>query len=126
MSDELFKAIAAGDEGRVQSILRESPELLRVRNEAGVSLVLWALYHGHQDVARLLVDLGAQLDIFDAAALGEPVALQQGLSKSPDAVASYSADGFTPLHLACFMGSPESVKTLLEGGADANALSRNG
>ena len=34
--------------------------------------------------------------------------------------------GYTPLHIAAYIGSPESVQILLEAGADANAKDEDG
>ena len=124
--DEVFRSIATGDVDRITGLLKTSRQLLAARNDSGVSTVLWSLYHGRQDIADLLVDMGSDLDVFDAAALGKVARLQDLLRDDSTCVNSVSSDGFTPLHLASYMGRPEAAKALIEGGADVNALSRNG
>ena len=42
-----------------------------------------------------------------------------------DAVAAYSLDGWTPLHLAAFFGRLEAAHALIELGANVHAVSRN-
>jgi ankyrin repeat protein len=44
----------------------------------------------------------------------------------PDLICTYSADGFTPLHLASFFSQPAAVEELLKNGADPNAVATNG
>ena len=43
----------------------------------------------------------------------------------PGAAADWSPDGFTALHLAAFFGRETVAATLLEHGADVNAVARN-
>ena len=38
---------------------------------------------------------------------------------------SYSNDGFTALHFACFFGQPEAARVLIEGGAVVDAVAAN-
>lgn len=67
------------------------------------------------DVARLLIEHGAQMDVFAAAALGDVRTVRRLLRKSPGLVSSRGPDGATPLH---FSGSPAVAKALLDAGAD--------
>lgn len=80
------------------------------------SLVREALYRGDRTAAEAAAD-GAELDVFDAAALGRVDRLRTLLDADPGLVARLSDDGFTPLHLACFAGSPDAVRLLVERGA---------
>src|SRR4051794_21982288 len=65
--EQLLAAVAAGDESRARELLEAHPELQAARNEAGVSAILLAMYHGHQRIAALF---DRALDIFEASALG--------------------------------------------------------
>ena len=56
--------------------------------------------------------------MFEAAATG------QALPENTD-VNRFNPDGFTPLHLAAMFGRDDTVRALLERGADLHALSRN-
>jgi ankyrin repeat protein len=89
-----------------------------------VSEILQALYRGEEDRARKLAR-GTELDVFEAAALGETAQLRELLDGDPMRANAFGEDGFHPLGLACFFGRLDAARLLLERGADVNALSRN-
>jgi uncharacterized protein len=89
-----------------------------------VSEILQALYRGEEDRARELAR-GTELDVFEAAALGETAQLRELLDGDPMRANAFGEDGFHPLGLACFFGRLDAARLLLERGADVNALSRN-
>jgi ankyrin repeat protein len=93
--------------------------------EAAVSELRQALYRGERPVAEALVAGGAEVNAFDAAALGDVELLCDRLTDDPHAVNAWSADGFTPLHFAAFLGGPAAMRLLLDAGADVGAISRN-
>jgi ankyrin repeat protein len=125
MSHEIFAAIKAGDAEKVRALLASDSQLARSRDANGVSAILTATYHGHAALAQMLANVAANLDVFEAAALGQPQRLQPLLDKDPNLVHSYSGDGWTPLHLAAAFGGEESVRLLLARGADARQRSKN-
>lgn len=114
-----------GDVLHVRELVRSNPELLTLRLSSGESPMMAALYRGQSAVVNELVQLGADLDIFAAAATGRLEPLRSGLAV-PDAVHSYSYDGWTPLHLAAFFGHLAAARELITAGADVGAVSRNG
>ena len=79
--------------------------------------MLQALYRGDHAAVEATRPPAAELDLFEAAALGETERVRQLLRDDPGAVAGFSPDGFTPLHLAAFFGHPDAVDVLLEHGA---------
>ena len=83
-----------------------------------------ALYRGHHAVVDALIELGADVDLFVAAATGRLPELSRALAH-PGAVNAYAYDGWTPLHLAAFFGQLEAARQLLNAGADVHAVSRN-
>jgi ankyrin repeat protein len=89
-----------------------------------VSEILQALYHGDAATAHEFAQ-GAELDVFEAAALGETARLRELLDEDPSAANASGADGFHPLGLACFFGHVDAARVLLEHGAAVDALSRN-
>jgi len=93
--------------------------------EAGVSEVRQALYRGDRAAAVALVEGGAPVNAFDAAALGDVDRLRTLLTSDPDLVRAWSADGFTALHFAAYLGGAPAVRALLDAGADVHAVARN-
>jgi uncharacterized protein len=89
-----------------------------------MSEILEALYRGDAETAHRLAE-GAELDVFEAAALGEAARLRELLNEDPGRANAFGDDGFHPLGLACFFGRLDAARVLLERGADVNALSRN-
>jgi uncharacterized protein len=88
--------------------------------EADVSPALQALYRGEGDNAETL--LPQEPSIFEAAAFGRTERLHALLRLDPGLALAFSPDGFTALHLAAFFGHPDATRTLLEAGADPNAV----
>jgi len=125
MSDQLFQAIAAGDEDAVRELIDGRPELAGERNEEGLSPVLHALYNGRTDLVEPLLDANPPLDVFDAAAVGRTRGLEELLDGEQELVTAWSPDGFTALHLAAFFGQEEAAGILLERGAEVNLVARN-
>ena len=81
-----------------------------------------ALYAGERERGEALLEPG-QETVFEAAAFGRTGRLDELLSEQPELARSWSEDGFTPLHLACFAGGAETTRRLVERGADLEALS---
>lgn len=121
----LFDAIKAGDIEQVKAMISADPALVDARSDTGESAILTAVYHRQKGIANLLVARGATLSLFEAAAAGEVERLERLLGADPAIVGGYSADGWTPLHLAAFFGHTRAVELLLECGADPAAVSRN-
>jgi uncharacterized protein len=65
-----------------------------------------------------------ELDVFEAATLGDEPRLRELLDAEPAFVSSYSGDGFTALHFAAFFGHAGAVELLLDHGAEVDALGR--
>lgn len=84
-----------------------------------------ALYRGHHAIVDALVDAGAEVDIFAAAATGRLTDLERAVTV-PGAVTAYSYDGWTPLHLAAFFGQLGAARLVLDAGAEVGAVSLNG
>jgi hypothetical protein len=122
--EALIEAAKSGDVDVLRRILTLHPRLAVQRMPSGESPLMAALYRGHHGIVDALVEAGAALDVFAAAATGKLTALESALTQ-PDAVMAYSYDGWTPLHLSAFFGQLEAVRLLLDAGADVRAVSRN-
>jgi ankyrin repeat protein len=62
--------------------------------------------------------------VFEAAAFGRLERLAEILDADPAQANAFSADGFTPLHLACFSGGAGATALLVEQGAELETISR--
>jgi uncharacterized protein len=124
-ADDILTAARAGDATRVGTLLDDDPSLVNVTAENGDSLLIAALYRGHMDVVNLVRTRGADLNIWEAAAVGDIERVVALLDADPSLVRGYSHDGWTPLHLAAYLGYPGTVEALVARGADVTARSRN-
>jgi ankyrin repeat protein len=117
--------VQRGDVQHMRELLAVDHGLAEVRTDQGLSAILLAVYHAQSSAAELLVQTGKQLSIFEAAVLGltrQVKGLVEGDSKLANAEA---ADGFFPLGLAVFFGHLDTVKSLLDHGADIDQKSNN-
>ena len=141
VSEELFAAIESGDAARVQALVAAHPSLASARNDGGTSAVLVARYRGATEIFETLVAASADLDVFDAAALGRTDRLGDALNaaaagRHADIVAlllDAGADpearqngGYTPLMSAAANGDEVAVDALLAAGADPRARGDDG
>jgi ankyrin repeat protein len=94
---------------------------------SAVSEILQALYEGRNDDAAALVNTEPPpvLDVFEAAALGRADRVRELVTADSALAHAFGDDGFTALHLATFLGTPEAAAVLIDGGADLDVPSRN-
>jgi ankyrin repeat protein len=118
-------AIKAGEFERVKAMVSADPTLIDARSRTGDSAILTAVYHRQKEIVNLLVARGAPLSLFEACAAGEEERVERAIEADPLAVNTYSADGWTPLHLAAFFGHARIAEMLLAAGADVAARSHN-
>ncbi len=122
---QFFEAIRAGDGAAVESMLDADPRLLQAVDDSGLPALTVCFYHHKADIAQCLEQRGAKVDLFNAAMSGRTERVREFIAQTPDAVNSFSSDGWTPLHLAAFFGSSECVQVLLDAGAKPNERSTN-
>lgn len=123
--DDLIDAIKANDTARAAALVNADPALVNAHDEAGVSMLARAAYYGRSEIARLLLNQGAQMNIHEAAMLGETERLTGWLVMQPKLVNTLSPDGYTPLHLAAYFGHLDAANVLLAHGADPNIAANN-
>jgi ankyrin repeat protein len=122
--EALVEAAKTGDEPKVRALIAAHPQLVVQRLPSGESPLMAALYRGHHPIVATLAELGAEIDVFAAAATGNIGALRQALEQ-PGARDAYAYDGWTPLHLAAFFGQQAAARLLVDAGASVEAVSRN-
>ena len=125
MAKDFFDAIRAGDRERVSAMIAADGALLKSKDENGLGPFAAAKYSGRGEIAALLLEKGIDLDIFTACLAGAERRVLELATGDPGLIQSYSSDGWTPLHLACFFGQPAIAEALILRGADVRARSRN-
>jgi ankyrin repeat protein len=90
-----------------------------------LSELLEAVYRGDEERVAEILAGAPELDIFEAAAVGRADRVEQLLDVEPGLVSAWTADGFTPLHLAAFFRRPETARLLVERGALVDVVARN-
>ena len=100
----IHAAVALADAERIRKLIDAAPELLRrVRSNGG--LLTLAVNHGHVEIVRLLLELGADVDERTTLENVEEPILSWGM----------------PLWYAALAGHLEITRLLLDAGADPNA-----
>src|SRR5882672_9831475 len=122
-SQRCFELLQAGDTEGLRRLVDDTPGAAEAKDAAGVSLLMHALYRGRRDLAETIAGKKNELDIFEASSLGRLERLQ-GFSDAA-VIKSYSKDGFTALHFACYFGQPEAARLLIEKGARVDAVANN-
>jgi len=123
--EDLFAAIKNGDRTELKRILEADPRAAGAIGPDGTSAVLAAVYRGDQDAVAALRATGVELNVFEAAAVGDADRVKHLLRTKAANATDYNTDGFHPLGLAAFLGHADVVKVLLDVGADVQAPSRN-
>ena len=124
-TERLLDAVQNGKSDDVAKLLDGDPSLVDAER-GGVSAVRLAVYNQRPEVAAMLVERGARLDVFDASATGATERLRALLAEDPARANAFAPDGFTPLGFASFFAHPATARLLLENGADPNQAARNG
>ncbi len=124
MNQEFIDAATQGDVAKVKEMLDADPSLAKAKDQSGLSVIMKASYYGRRDVVDVLLASGVELNIFEAAAMGQTKRVEELIKEDPTLVSAYSPDGFTALSLAAFFSHAETVNALLAAGAPVNAASR--
>jgi ankyrin repeat protein len=122
MASELIEAIEAGKTERVRELVRDHPEAAEDRSDAGVSALMLARYHFDLEAVDAIRAVRTDLDVFEAATLGDVDRLRELLDADPSLANAWSPDKGNPLHFAAFFAQPDAAGLLLERGAEPNAV----
>ncbi len=130
-----FEAVALGAIAEVRQFIRDQPELLQAYSLDGFTGLHLAVFFGHEEIAALLLDKGADIDAVaanlsfarNATPLHSAVAanrteLVKILLVRGAKVNATQDGGFTALHSAAFNGNAEIVDMLIDAGADARRV----
>jgi ankyrin repeat protein len=132
---DVFEAAALGEADALATILAAEPGAARAWSSDGFTALHFAAFFGGPEVARLLVDTGADIDAVSrnelkVAPLHSAVAGQVKaalvLIERGAKVNVKQRHGWTPLHGAADNGDDEVVEALLAAGADPAATIDSG
>lgn len=123
--EAFFAAIKQGDRAEVERLLASDPGLASARDADGASAVLTAAYHRQREILAILVATGPELDVFEAATVGDLDRVRALVEADRSLAAAVNTDGFFPLGLAAFFHHPEVVRYLVAAGADPRAAAKN-
>ena len=108
----LWEAVRSGDEASLETLLASGAEV-NIEDDAGVTPLFWAAYHGHPQVVRLLIDAGAGVN---PAMRGGTIRIMHG-----GQLGTVNLDSWTPLMTAADQGHSDVVRSLVGSGASVRA-----
>lgn len=124
-SVDLLELIRTNNAAALEAELATNPARAGERTADGISLLQYAAYCRSEAAARVLRTRRPEMDIHEACCWGDVARVARLIQADPDCVKKNSADGFSPLGLACFFGHEALVDALLAAGADVNAAAAN-
>jgi ankyrin repeat protein len=130
------EACALGDQNAVTRMLDADPSLLDSYSEDGFPAVGLAVFFRHPEIARLLIERGADVNaaarnaflvapVHAAAAVRDAETMQLLIEHRADVNARQQL-GYTALHTAAQHGDEEMVDQLLAAGADCHLAGDDG
>jgi uncharacterized protein len=132
----VFEASACGRADVVQQLATEDSSLINAFGNDGFPALGLAAYFGHEEVVKLLLQLGADPNLpaknsikvvpLHAAVSAKHLAIAKLLLDHFADVNAKQQKDFTPLHGAAHNGDMEMVTLLLKFGADKNAVTSEG
>ncbi len=101
-TENLFDAVCSGDFKTASALLEQDESMVSATNNAGICPTELAASLGHSDILKLLLDKGASVDVLDVH------------------------NKMTLLHLAALANKTNTVRLLIQRGADLEARDRYG
>ena len=122
----LIDAIKAKDLEAAKAALAADPSCVHAAAPDGASPICLAVYYGQREIADAAAQVKGHLDVFEAAALGRTAELRALIEDDRSRIRAYAADGFYPLGLAAYFKHRDTVRMLLDLGADVQQAAANG
>jgi uncharacterized protein len=133
---ELHEAAAAGQLSRAKQLIGENPAAARSYSPDGFPVMALAAVFGHEEVARYLLNQGADINAVATNGSGY-TALTGAVASGHAAIAKWLVEngadvnyryarGYSPLLTAAANGHLDIVKMLLAHGADLHARTDDG
>jgi ankyrin repeat protein len=133
---DFFEACALGDSARARELLTADPALANRHSGDGFTGLGFACFFSHQDLARLLLDGGADpslaarnglavAPLHSAVAVNSATLVELLLARGANPNAE-EGSGMTPLHTASGHGNRTIIGMLLGAGADRRHPAKDG
>lgn len=124
-ADELFRAIAAGDEEKAKTLIAAHPDTIKAKDERGCTPLLLAAKAGRTEIVSILLKNGASVSAKDKtgetalhwAATADSTDTTHALIAAGANVNAQDDSGFTPLASAVELRNNAQVAALLSHGA---------
>jgi hypothetical protein len=133
-AEPIVEAAKNGDFQSVKKILENDPSKLDVKNEGGYTALHWACMRAHWDVAKYLIEKGADLNVVGGdggtqinwAVHHDNVDIIKILVDKGAKLNIRNKWGMTELHTAIWRGNIHVVEYLLDHGSDPNIKTNEG
>ena len=122
--EKVIEAIKSSSFSQLSQLLDANPKLANENTAQSISLLQLAIYYGFQKGIALIKKYKSQIDIYEAASLGELDLVKYYIERGAT-LDKFAGDGFTALGLASFFGQEVVVDLLLKNGADPNLSANN-
>ncbi|WP_082593758.1 ankyrin repeat domain-containing protein [Paenibacillus sp. Soil766] len=127
LKKEMLEAVKNKSLDKVLHLLEVDEKLKDAKTEDGQTAILMAAYYHANEIKELLLQKGAELNLYEAASVGDVARVQEIITSSPNLINSHSFDGYTPLGLAAHFGNEDIVTYLLDSTwTDINLKSKDG
>ena len=113
---DFLKAVQAGDQQKVESLLKQDPTLIHSKTKRGSTVLQVAGYAGQEKLVPLLESKGADLDFGAALAINDLAKVRALLKADAGLASKLTPDGYNPLCIGATR-SPELVTLLLQNHA---------
>lgn len=125
-AQEFLDAVRRGDARRVSELLEVCPGLARIVGDHGKTGLHWAAEFDGIDIARALVDAGAEIEAKTSwGATPLDWAATMGSARVAEFLLSCGASGFT-LIIAAALGKQREVEAIVESETDLSSHRRRG
>ncbi len=99
---------------------------INAKDQSGRSAADHAIRHDQLRQARLLIENGAEADIFISSAIGDKARVEDFLRRDPSSANRRGRFGQAPLHIAVYHDHGNLAELLISRGADVNVRDNDG
>lgn len=133
-TQEIFRMVAEEDLEALQTVLKEDPRSVNERNPQGNTPLHFAAMRRNIQMARLLLDCGADVNATDKmhhstliySIRGQSFEMIRLMIERGADINARTIDGETPLHFAIGLERPDLIDYLIRSGADLTVCMNDG